>query len=268
MKSIKKIPPIYSLWILIVCSLIVFVGLSFSEDIKIGSHTLKKGNFPESLLGWGDSQEADVYEALPPEVVAAIQEQMKSGPDTTIHNVLVIGDSMTHYLGMSISKYGSKNNYAVTGVTWESSSITGWSNTDKIQKYLDMVKPDFIIVSMGANDMNLKYFEKKIPEIRNIISRFDTIPFIWVGPPLWKEDKGLYPMLEKAIGADRLFIIKEDFSLPRGKDRIHPTRKGADIWTDTLMSWIRTRNMPLPAEKPDGVSTNRKHQFIYLKANE
>lgn len=262
-----KIPPIYALWLLIAVTLIIFVGISFSNDLNVGSYTIKKGKFPETLLASND------ISPNPPELELdslpeILEEKIIHGPDTTIHNVLIFGDSMTHYLAMSIAKYGTRNNYKVTSVTWVSSSIKAWSQTDKIRKYMDMVKPDFVIITLGANDLNIKNYDTKIPEINRIVQQLDNIPYIWVGPPLWKHDKGLYAMLEKTIPQGHVFHIDEDFELPRARDHIHPTHKGAQLWADTLMRWMKISDLPLMAEFPDSIDTHQDHKFIYLQSNQ
>lgn len=258
----KRIPPIFGLWLLITITLVIFIGLSFAEDIKIGNHTLSKAYFPETLLAKDEEKEIlpDTIEI--PDTVSVRQETVIE-PDTTVHNVLVFGDSMTHHLAMSIAKYGSKNNYKVTGVTWESSSIPGWRYSSKIKEYMEMVKPDFVIISLGSNEMELKHFERRIPDIQFIADEMGNIPYIWVGPPLWKEDRGVYSMLEKALPKGKVFKI-ENLDIERGPDHVHPTKKGADVWADTLMRWIKKSDHPILTEKPDSSSTTKGHKFIYL----
>ena len=262
-----KIPPLYALWLLITLALVIFIGVSFYKDLKIGNYTLSKARFPETLLAerTEECSEDSILRAdsLLTGEVSPVDSIPVAEPDTTVHNVLVFGDSMTHHLAMSISKYGTKNNYKVTGVTWESSSIPGWSKSGKIGKYIKMSQPDFIIISLGSNEMELKNFDRRIPDIKNIVEQLDSIPFIWVGPPLWKADKGIYPMLEKAISKDLIFKV-ENMDIPRGRDHVHPTQKGADIWTDSLMRWIRKSPYPILSEVPDSGTTTKGHKFIYL----
>lgn len=252
------------MWILITVAIVIFIGISFSEEITIGQYTPKKASFPETLLAKEESEEdsrIEIQDTLPISVETLVE------PDTTVHSVLVFGDSMTHHLAMSIAKYGTKNNYKVTGVTWESSSIPGWKGSGKIGKYLDMSKPDFVIISLGSNEMELKNFERRIPDVENIVEQLDGIPFIWVGPPLWKEDKGVYPMLEKGVPKGQLFKI-ETLDIERGPDKVHPTRKGADEWADTLMRWIRKSSHPILTEYPDSGTSIKDHTFIYLHPND
>ena len=261
----KKPSPVYALWILITVTLVIFVGLSFSDDVKIGNHILSKAYFPETLLANSEPSE----EETPIEIVDTLTLPVETlvEPDTTVHSVLVFGDSMTHHLAMSISKYGTKNNYKVTGVTWESSSIPGWRYSSKIKEYMEMSKPDFVIISLGSNEMELKNFERRIPDIQYIAKEMGDIPYVWVGPPLWKEDRGLYATLEKSLPKGKVFKI-EKLDIERGPDHVHPTKRGADVWADTLMRWIKKSEHPILTEIPDSGTSTRGHKFIYLHPDE
>lgn len=255
-----------ALWLLLVVALVVFIGLSLQEEIKLGEFTLSKARFPETLFE-SHKEEIELSEEVLPDSTALKLEEIIE-PDTTVHNILIFGDSMTHYLAMSIAEYGTKNNYKITGVTWESSSIPGWSHSGKIKKYIGQVHPDFIIVSLGANELELKNYDRRIPEVEKIVEQFDSIPFIWVGPPLWKEDKGLYSMLSGVLPKGVVFRAGEDVKIARGGDHVHPTRKGAQEWADTLMRWIRHSPHPILAETPDSGTSIKQHKFIYLHPND
>lgn len=262
-----RIPPMLSLWLLLAVALVIFVGLSLrEEELQVGGYTLTKARFPETLLARDEKEPAEAPDTVaPPDTIA---EEVIMEPDTTVHNVLVFGDSMTHHLAMSIAKYGTKNGYKVTGVTWESSAIPGWAGSGKIGQYMEMTKPDFVIVSLGANEMELKYFDKRESDIKKIEEQIGDVPFVWVGPPLWKEDKGVYEMLEGALPKGVVFKTDQGIEIERGPDHVHPTRKGADAWADTLMRWIRRSPHPILTEVPDSGTGTKGHKFIYLHPND
>lgn len=255
-----KLPPIYGLWLLITVALVIFIGISFYDDLNIGGYTVTKARFPETLLAKEEEPEEpkiEIQDTLPLPVETRVE------PDTTVHNVLIFGDSMTHHLALSLAKYGTKNNYKVTGVTWESSSIPGWAGSGKLKQYLEMSKPDYVFISLGSNETGLKNFEQRIPYVEKLVAQLDSIPYVWVGPPLWKEDKGIYTMLEKVLPNGRLFKT-EGIDLERGPDHIHPTKRGADVWADTLMRWLGNSSHPILNEKPDSGTTTKGHKIIYL----
>lgn len=259
----RKPDPIFSLWILIALALCVFIGLSFVEDLRIGSYELNKGSFKELMLASNDS-ESVIPETLPEiDTIPQLQEELLIEPDTTIRKIFIFGDSMTHNLAMSLARYGSKNGYKINSVTWESSSILSWANSDKIGKYIEEFNPDFIIVSLGSNELELKNFEARAKSVKKIIEKIGERPYLWVGPPLWKTDRGLYKMIGDNVNSKNLFRI-DSLDIERGPDHIHPTRKGADQWADSLMRWQLKGPHPILAEKPDSLSTLKGHKFIYL----
>ena len=133
---------------------------------------------------------------------------------------------------------------------------------------MEMAKPDYIIISLGSNEMGLKNFERRIPDIKGIVEQLGDIPYIWVGPPLWKEDAGIYSMLNKALPPNKIFKIEDPGLIQRGPDHVHPTRRGADEWADTLMRWIKKSDHPILTEVPDSGTSTKGHKFIYLHPND
>ena len=145
-----QIQPVISLWIMVALSLMIVLAISLTEDFHIGKYRPTRATFRETLLATPLQQTPDTVttDTILPVAVDTLVE-----PDTTIRKVLIFGDSMTHNLAMSIARYGSRNNYKVTSVTWESSSILAWGTDPKLSEYLAEVKPDFVIVSLGSNEM-------------------------------------------------------------------------------------------------------------------
>lgn len=260
----RRPSPVISLWLLISLALVVFVGLSFMEDLHVGSYYPERASFKEQLLA---SENTDIPEIEIDTVLSVLPADTVIPPDTTIHKIFIFGDSMTHNLSRSIARYGTKNNYKVTAVTWESSSILGWAGGNRLSDYIAEIKPDFIIISLGSNEMELKHFDTRGKYVKKILEKIDTIPYIWVGPPLWKPDKGVYSMLEDNIGKERIFRI-DSLDMERGPDHVHPTPKGADVWVDSLMRWQLKSLHPIPAEKPDSGTSVKKHRFIYLHTDD
>lgn len=263
----KKTSEIMSLWFLLAVALAIFVGISFSDSFHIGNYYPTKGSFKEQLVNSKQAESTEEPVKAVQDTIKVTEPPKKLEPDTTVHSVLIFGDSMTHNLGISLAKYGTKNNFKVTSVTWESSSMIGWSESDKLEQYLEEVKPDYVIISLGSNELELKNFASRVPYIESIRDKIGDIPFIWVGPPLWKEDKGLYDIIEKTLSKDMVFRT-EGIEIPRGGDHIHPTSHGADIWADTLMSWISWSKHPILAERPDSGTTTKGHRIIYLHPDE
>ena len=71
-------------------------------------------------------------------------------------------------------------------------------------------------------------------------------------------------MLEQTLPKGVVFRVGKDVDIQRGPDKIHPTKKGAEVWADTLMLWMKTSPHPILTERPDSGTSTKGHEFIYL----
>lgn len=252
------------LWLLLAVGLAVVCCISFYDNLKIGDYEVSKGTFADVILApeRQESSDEDAYASQEP-----VYEQPKvlAETDTTVKSVLIFGDSMTILVANRLAAYGEKNGYEVASVTWDGSSSVSWSGCDTLENYIDLYKPDFIVVTLGSNELFLKNFDLRKPYVEKLVDKIGDIPFVWIGPPNWKEDVGFNDMMRKALPPGTYFD-SNGLDLPRGKDHIHPTPKGGIAWTDSIMRWMAFTPHPIPAVVPDpGVGT-RTHHSHYFKA--
>lgn len=256
------------LWVLLAVGLAVVCGFSFFDSLKIGSYEMKRGTFPDVILAEErPGGEAEECERLLAEIAAeeAGPREVIAETDTTVRNVLIFGDSMTILVANRLAAYGEKNGYKVTSVTWDASSTVSWSACDTLDNYISRTHPDFIFVTLGSNELFLKNFDSRRPYVERLVAKMDGIPFVWIGPPNWKEDVGFNAMMLTTLPRGTYFD-SNGLDLPRGADHIHPTPQGGIIWTDSIMSWMAYSPHPIPAERPArGVGT-RTHDSHYYKA--
>lgn len=261
--SDKKFSAGLTLWVLLVVGLVIIVGISFIDDIKIGDYTVRKGTFKETLL-------ADIPEEIPADSLAMLdslalkEEKVVAEPDTTVKSVMIFGDSMTVLIARRLAAYGQQNGFKVHSITWDGSSTIAWANLDTLNKYIPEFKPDFFFVSLGGNELFLKDVDSRIPHIKKIIDRFEGKPFVWVGPPNWKEDFGYNDMLERTLPKGT-FFKSDGIPLDRGPDHIHPTPKAGGLWTDSIMRWMAHSAHPILAELPDSTVKNAPFTHIYIR---
>lgn len=222
--------------------------VSFIEPDIYGINSLKKSSFKEILLA--DYQNDPKIE-LPEEIV--IETSNIQTTDTTVKSLLLFGDSMTILIGNRMAYYGAKNGYEVTSVTWYSSSTQIWGRNDSVSFFIDKYKPDFIMITLGSNELFIKNFEKREVYINHILEQIGEIPYVWIGPPNWKKDSGINDFLEKKLPAGAFFRT-EGMELARGSDKIHPTQKAADQWTDSIMRWIEHSRHPILNVFPDSIT--------------
>lgn len=262
--------PFLMLWLLLSVALVVVLLIGFLDDASFGGISLRQGTFKDVILAPpSDSDElpadsgalaADSVAPGSPEAAPVLAET-----DTTVKSVLIFGDSMTILVANRMAAYGEKNGYKVTSVTWDSSSSVGWSGCDTLDNFIARVHPDFIMVTLGSNELFLKNFNARKPFVEKLVSKMQGIPFVWIGPPNWKEDKGYNAMMESTLPPGTFFRT-EGLELPRSKDNVHPTPRGGVIWTDSIMRWMKFTPHPIPAEVPDSGVTTRSHRSFYYKA--
>lgn len=157
--------------------------------------------------------------------------------DSTQHIVLLIGDSMGQGLKLPLKKNVESNGHQFIAAVERSSSIIKWAGTKKLDKLLKEHKANYVMISLGANDIDSKQLEYYEERIQTLVEKMPDIKFIWIGPPLWKKDSGMEEMMAHKIGKERYFDSKS-IKIPRAGDGIHPTWRGYKLWADSISTWL------------------------------
>lgn len=244
-------------------ALAVVCAFSFFDSLRIGNYEFARGTFPEVIFAT-EQEPMELYDGQGFPISEEGERVVLAETDSTVSSVLIFGDSMTVLVANRLAAYGEKNGYAVTSVTWDGSSTVAWSSCDTLDNVIAHAKPDFIVVTLGSNELFLKNFDSRIPHVRKIVEKFHGTPFVWIGPPNWKEDQGFTAMMRRALPAGT-FYDSNHLDLPRGPDHIHPTPSGGISWTDSIMAWIPFSAHPIRAERPDKGVRTRSHNSYYYK---
>lgn len=184
-------------------------------------------------------------------------------PDSTKLRVMIFGDSMLEWLSKRLCDYAMENNYDLSSVLWYSSSTKLWAETDTLQYFLDCIKPDYILLCLGSNELFVRDLAKREKYIAKIVQQISDKPFVWISPPNWKPDTGINDLIIQAVGIDRYFDSR-NLELERASDNAHPTRTAAALWADTIASWLSSsapRN-PLPMRRPSVERPRKYHQYM------
>lgn len=253
------------LWVLLAVALAVVCAISFTEDARVGNIELTKGTFPDVILAPEQPETPEAVAAEEAAATAALTRTVIAETDTTVKTVLIFGDSMTVLVANRLAAYGEKNGFRVVSVTWDASSSISWSGCDTLDNFIARYRPDFIMVTLGSNELFLKNFDKRRPYVEKLVEKMAGIPFVWIGPPNWKEDVGFNAMMTSTLPAGTYFD-SNNLDLPRGRDHIHPTPQGGITWTDSIMSWMAFTPHPIPSVRPDAGTGTRKHEAFYYKA--
>lgn len=243
--------PYISLWFILALSLAVIAGISLYEGpIRIGSYTIKKAPFRDSLLADNKSKNGSNSLQIITDDMTQADGSETAEVDQSPQTFLIFGDSMTPNLARRLADYAGHNGHnSVHSVNWDSSTSITWAESDKIEHFIAQYQPTFIIVCLGSNESFLRNPADRVNIIKQIISKFNGLPFIWIGPPKFGEQDAYNEMLTEML-TDKHYFRSDGLELQRGKDNIHPVQSGSNKWMDAVMAWIPRSAHPFKAEFP------------------
>lgn len=259
-----------SLWALLAVAFAVFAVASAFEMPTVFGHELKSSRIcqtifaerehtpvlADSLCAEGDSIVVETAPAFPVPV------------DTASQTILFIGDSMLEGLGPRLAAYAQKNGHTLYNVVWYSSTSEVWGRSDKLRSYIERIRPTFIFVSLGANELFVTDIKNKRRQyVEKIVADIDTIPYLWIGPPNWKPDTGINELVEEST-PQGAFFLSNGMHFDRAADGAHPTRASAALWMDSIARWMPAHSLhPIRMDVPD-VSTARPARVFVHQPNE
>ena len=257
-----------ALWLLLAGALAIFLIVGFSDDITLGHYTVKKAPFAETLLPdtTALTSENNLLAAdgtLIPKEEEQVQKEIPM--DSLPKNILLFGDSMTMNLALRLAKYAKQNGHQMHAINWDSSNTKIWAETDTLSYYIRKLKPDFIFISLGSNEVYFKDPYKRHPYVKQILSTIGDVPYIWIGPPCWDNRTSINDMLE-ATCRPGTFFRSAGMDFKRKKDKIHPTREASALWVDSIMRWMPKSAHPILADFPSDSLGKVNSNIILLKA--
>ncbi len=262
-----------SLWLLFLAAFLVFVAAEAFDTPEIGGHKLKDAGFVEALSAVDHEDnsytDADTFFFAPDTAVMAVQSIYPVPCDTASQTIMLIGDSMLEGLGPRLAAYAEHNGHTLYTVMWYSSTSEKWGKSDKLRNYIQKIKPTFIVVCLGANELLVKDIEvKREKYVKQILADIDTIPFLWIGPPNWRSDTGINRLIAKST-PQGTFFLSDGMSFERAKDGAHPTRSSAAAWLDSVIRWMPANALhPIRLEVPAVSTAKAKRIFVHQPSEE
>lgn len=281
------------LLLLIPLALILYYSLS-SVEIGRGDYTLEKADFSslDSLMpGHRDSLpvvidtvgQHQASKPVPDTSSVGDAEAMKTtelraevpskplavaAPDSSAFRILFFGDSMLEGLAKRMCDYSMENGYNLTSVIWYSSSTKLWAETDTLQFFLDRVKPHYVMLCLGSNELFVRDLEKRDKYIGRLVEKLSGYPFVWISPPNWKDDTGINQLIIDHIGIGRYFDSRH-LVLERSSDHAHPTHSAAALWMDTVAMWMSSpaSQHPLRMDMPTENRPRKYRQYLLKPVN-
>ncbi len=159
-------------------------------------------------------------------------------PDTSRPAVLLFGDSMIEWVRFRLARWLKEIGYDLYVVLWPSSNLIWWAENDTLPYLIQTLKPEYIIVSIGGNELFIPQVEKRKPHMEKILQTIGSIPYIWVGPPNWAEDTGINDLIARGVGPGRYFASKR-LTFERLEDGAHPTPRSSYAWADSIAAYLR-----------------------------
>jgi hypothetical protein len=165
--------------------------------------------------------------------------------------VLHVGDSFAGALGLPLNKRLKAAGIHSVLEFETASYIPGWSSGDKLKHYINRYNPDLVLITLGANELEIANPEQRIRNIRKIVKMIGERPCVWIATPLWAGAKnGLFEIIRQNI-APCLYMDTNALitGMPRVADGIHPTLPAREDWADVVVKWLTEHRKPA-AEKP------------------
>ena len=217
------------LWLILVLSLGIFFFISSLDSVNVFGVELKPSKMYSSLVCKSDSDSI-----IPPPPHKLFPQPV----DTASQSILFIGDSMLEGLSPRLAAYAKENGHKMNTVIWYSSTSNVWGECDTLKTFIRRFKPSYVFICLGANELFVKDIAKKRDKyVKTILSQIGNIPYLWIGPPNWKEDTGINDLIA-ANAKPGCFFLSNGMHFDRAKDGAHPTRSSAVEWMDSVVRWM------------------------------
>ena len=163
--------------------------------------------------------------------------------------VLQLGDSFAAALGGELAKLFKEAGVRSTLEYKTASYIPNWSYEGDVPKFVANYQPDLVLITLGANEIEIPKPEERIKPIKHLVSTLGGRPCVWIAPPLWKPDTGLLNVIRDNVAPCRYLdsnALVHD--LPRGRDKIHPSAEGRQIWAKIVFDWLAKERIGSPKQ--------------------
>jgi lysophospholipase L1-like esterase len=164
--------------------------------------------------------------------------------------VLHIGDSFAGALGIELNRRFKE--HGVRGVLrYETSSyIPTWASDAKLSGYLAQYDPDLVLVTLGANELEVVDPTIRVRTIRKLVERLEGRTCVWVGVPLWDGARGALLDVIREHCAPCVYLDSNHLfpDMPRARDNIHPSMQAREEWAARVLDWLATHRAPTDAK--------------------
>ncbi|MDE5970384.1 MAG: hypothetical protein K2K88_01220 [Muribaculaceae bacterium] len=264
-----------NLWILLALAFVVFFALSIFDIPEICGYKPKSSELADVLFEereheeesdeYNEEEYAEVVETDSDTILASDPQSIFPVPaDTTTQTILFIGDSMLDGLSPRLAAYSNQSGFHQYSVIWYSSTSEKWSKAKRVKEYIEKINPTFIFICLGSNELMVKdIIEKRQQFVSDIIDQIGNIPYLWIGPPNWREDTGINRLIQNNV-PEGCYFRSAGMKFERRKDGAHPTLASASLWMDSIIRWMPEHSAhPISFEIPEKKTGKVDHIFIH-----
>jgi len=186
--------------------------------------------------------------------------------DTAAQRILLIGDSMLEGLSPRMAAYAARNGHELSTVIWYSSTSEIWGGCDTLSTFIRRYRPTYVMVCLGANELFVRDIARKRDRyVKHILRQIGDLPYLWIGPPNWKDDTGINSLVAANVKPGS-FFLSDGMHFDRTSDGAHPTRRSAAEWLDSVARWMPGHsNHPIRMEFPAADVTAKAKRVIVLQ---
>lgn len=257
---------ILKLSLLLLLTALLLTLYSFADlNLEIGGIKIKKTRIKEFLM---DIPEYPYGKPIMQEDWKITKKSVQQPMDSSSQKILLIGDSMLEGLMLRMKDYTAHNHHELKTVIWYSSSTEYFGRSDTLRYFINQYKPSYVMLVLGANELFITdIIRKRKPYVRHILQQIDTLNYVWIGPPNWKDDTGINQLILNSVGKSRYFPSK-NLTYQRTSDGAHPTKSSSAIWMDSVAVWImRDSQKPILMNLPDKKNTKSGNVTILQPLN-
>lgn len=149
--------------------------------------------------------------------------------------VLFVGDSELDGLFKPAHEYCLANGHKlVTSVIWYGSHTRHWAITDTLDYYINKVKPTFVLMALGLNEIFAFDLERRRKYMKTIKAKFEkyNVKYFYIGPAAWVKDNGITTVMDQEFSPH--FFPSHIYDYERMKDKRHPSFAASKIWFDSI----------------------------------
>lgn len=166
--------------------------------------------------------------------------------------VLLMGDSQAGGLFRVVNDYCVENGHQLVATfTWFSATTYNFAYSRKVEELLAEHRPTLVILVLGLNELYAADTAKRAVAARALHAKLADVPYLWVGPANFTEDRGINEVYARTALPGR-FMLSKHLEIPRGSDRRHPSTAGYRLWMQSIAGFMRESPLqyPFPFEEP------------------